>query len=140
MESREKDLRHRDLTGRIIKAFYEVYNEMGHGYVESVYQHALALALKDEGLVAESQCALTVWFHGYPVGDFRADFVVEGTILIELKCSKAIDPVHEAQLLNYLRATDLEVGLLLNFGPKPEFKRLVFENTRKRIPHPHYSA
>ncbi len=131
MNAVEGQFRHGALTHEIIGVFYDVYNELGHGFLESVYENAMAIALRQGGLAVEQQVALPVWFRGQPVGDFRADLVVEGAVILELKAGKAIDPLHEAQLLNYLRATTLEVGLLLNFGPKPEVKRLLFDNARK---------
>ena len=125
-------LKHRGLTERIIGVFYEVYNELGHGFLESVYEEAMALALVQSGLRIERQVPLPVWFRGQSIGDFLADLVVEQSIILELKAVSGIDPAHEAQLLHYLRATEIEVGLLLNFGPKPQFKRLIFENSRKQ--------
>jgi GxxExxY protein len=125
-------LKHRDLTERIIGVFYEVYTELGHGFLESVYEEAIALALVQSGLRVERQVPLPVWFRGQRIGDFFADLVVEQSIILELKAVSGIDPAHEAQLLHYLRSTEIEVGLLLNFGPKPHFKRLIFENSRKQ--------
>ena len=127
----ERGLKHRELTEKIIGVFYEVYNEMGHGFLESVYEGAMGVALPQAGLKLERQVPLRVMFRGAVVGDFRADLLVENAVLLELKAAREIEPVHEAQLLNYLRATQIEVGLLFNFGPKPQFKRLVFENSRK---------
>ena len=127
----ERGLKHRELTEKIIGVFYEVYNELGHGFLESVYEEAMAVALPQAGLKLERQVPLRVTFRGAVVGDFRADLLVENAVLLELKAAREIEPVHEAQLLNYLRATQIEVGLVLNFGPKPQFKRLVFENSRK---------
>jgi len=124
-------LKHRELTEKIIGVFYEVYNELGHGFLESVYEEAMAVALPQAGLKLERQVPLRVTFRGAVVGDFRANLLVENAVLLELKAAREIEPVHEAQLLNYLRATQIEVGLVLNFGPKPQFKRLVFENSRK---------
>ena len=130
-DPKERGLKHGALTEKIIGVFYEVYNELGHGFLESVYENAMGIALRQTGLSAVQQAPIRVAFRGQLVGDFRADLMVEGSVLIELKACRAIEPAHEAQLLNYLRATELEVGLLLNFGPKPEFKRFVFENSRK---------
>jgi len=125
------DLKHRELTQKIIGVFYEVYNELGHGFLESVYQKSLILALNEAGLMVHSPVDIPVWFRGRQVGDFEADVLVEKCVLLELKAASAIHNSHQAQLLNYLRATDIEIGLLLNFGVKPEFKRLVFDNLRK---------
>ncbi|HEX4590891.1 MAG TPA: GxxExxY protein [Gemmataceae bacterium] len=119
------------LTKRIIGVFYEVYNELGHGFLESVYHKAMVLALRQAGLQVESCVPVPVWFRGELVGAFEADIVVERTVLLELKAAKALESAHEAQTLNYLRATPIEVGLLLNFGPKPQVRRFAFANTRK---------
>jgi GxxExxY protein len=127
------DLRHGDLTEKIIGVFYDAYNELGYGFLESVYKASLFLALQEAGLTVERQVAIPVWFRGQKVGEFRADLRVNGFVLLELKCSRVLDVAHEAQLLHYLRATEVEVGLLLNFGEKPQFKRLVLDNARKRI-------
>ena len=124
-------LLHADLTDQVIKTFYEVYNELGHGFIESVYENSLAIALREKNFEVCQQIAIPVWFRGAQVGDFDADVMVDRTLLLELKAARAIDPAHVAQLLNYLKATEIEVGLLLNFGPRPEFKRLVFDNIRK---------
>jgi GxxExxY protein len=109
-----------------------VYKELGHGFLESVYEEAMSIALTQSGLSAERQIPLKVAFRGVVVGDFRADMLVENAVLLELKAGRQLDPSHEAQLLNYLRATEIEVGELLNFGPKPQFKRLAFDNCRKQ--------
>ncbi len=135
------ELKHRELTEKIIGIFYDVYNELGHGFLESVYQSAMEIALKDAGLRVEREVAIPVWFRSRDVGNFKADLLVEGCVLLELKTAQAIDRAHEAQLMNYLRATEIEVGLLFNFGPKPQFRRIVFENERKKIRvHPRESA
>ncbi len=127
-------IKHRELTDSIVGTFYEVYNELGHGFIESVYEKSLAIALREKGHEVVQQLDVPVWFRGERVGDFAADVLVAGTVILELKSARSIDPAHIAQLLNYLRATEIEVGLLLNFGPKPEFKRLVFDNSRKKRP------
>jgi GxxExxY protein len=126
-------LKHHELTEKIIGIFYDVYNELGHGFLESVYEQALALALAQAGMRVERQVPVSAWFRGQQVGDFRADGLVDGKVLLELKAARSIDQAHEKQLLNYLRATDIEVGLLLNFGVTPQFRRLVYENERKKI-------
>ena len=130
------DLRHYELTQRIIAVFYEVYNELGHGFLESVYQESLILALKDVGLIAQSPIEIPVWFRGHQVGKFEGDVLVEKCVLLELKAARTLDSSHKAQLLNYLRATEIEIGLLLNFGVKPEFKRLIYDNPRKKAHYP----
>lgn len=121
------------LTQKIIGVYYDVYNELGTGFLESVYQKSLALALESAGLTVCSRIDIPVWFRGHQVGRFEGDLLVEKCVLLELKAARALDSTHQAQLLNYLRATDIEVGLLLNFGPKPEFKRVAYDNSRKRI-------
>ena len=119
-------LKHKEVTDQILSAFYEVYNELGRGFLESVYENALTLLLREYGLSVKTQEELNVRFHGQLVGVFRADMIVEGKVLLELKAVRSLDAVHEAQLLNYLKATGIEIGLLLNFGNTPEFKRRVF--------------
>jgi GxxExxY protein len=133
MELNSEGLKHRELTEKIIGVFYDVYNELGHGFLETIYEQALAIALAQAGMKVERQVGVSVWFRSQQVGDFRADMRVDGKVLLELKAARAIDQAHEKQLLNYLRATDIEVGLLLNFGVKPQFRRLVYENERKKI-------
>jgi GxxExxY protein len=123
--------RYADVTGRVIGVFYDVYNELGHGFLESVYQKAMEVALEQAGLSVGSQVSVPVWFRGRQVGDFVADLLIEDVVLLELKAARALEPAHESQLLNYLRATPIEVGLLLNFGPKPQVKRLIYDNPRK---------
>lgn len=132
MNADQKNFKHRELTQKIIGVFYEVYNELGHGFLESVYENAMAIALRQANLQVIQQSPVPVHFRGQVIGDFRADILVENTIILELKAARMLDNAHEAQLLNYLKATEIEVGLLLNFGPKPEFKRFVFDNERKR--------
>ena len=126
-------LKHREVTEKVIGVFYDVYNELGHGFLESVHEEALAIALVQSGLKVERPVPIAVWFRRRRIGDFRADMLIEGKVLLELKAARTIDQAHERQLLNYLRATDVEVGLLLNFGVRPEFRRLVYENERKKI-------
>ena len=127
------DLKYFALTQQIIGVYYEVYNELGTGFLESVYQKSLALALQSAGLVVCSRIDIPVWFRGHQVGQFEGDLLVEQCVLLELKAARALGSAHTAQLLNYLRATEIEVGLLLNFGPKPEFKRVAYDNSRKSI-------
>jgi GxxExxY protein len=128
------NLKHHEITEKIIGTFYDVYNELGHGFLESVYEQSLAIALVEAGSQVERQVPVCVWFRGRQVGDFRADLLADGTVLIELKAARTIDQAHEKQLLNYLRATDIEIGLLLNFGVKPQFRRLIYENETKKDP------
>ncbi len=131
--SHEHTLKCGDVTEKIIGVFYDVYNELGYGFLESVYQEALVMALREAGLAVECQVPVPVWFRRQKVGDFRADMLVEKKVLLELKSSRSIDLGHEAQLLHYLKATEIELGLLLNFGTRPQFRRLLFDNERKEI-------
>jgi GxxExxY protein len=123
--------RHADITELIIKAFYTVYNALGYGFLEKVYRSALAIELRKLGLEVIPEARIAVHYDGEVVGEYFADLMVAGVVIVELKASKNLQDEHEAQLLNYLKATDCEVGLLLNFGPKPEIKRKAFDNARK---------
>ena len=120
-----------DLTDPTIGAFYDVYHELGPGFLESVYEGAMVIALRRRGLKVRRQIPVVVHYGGEPVGRFFADLVVENTILVELKACRALDPAHESQVQNYLRATRLEVGLILHFGPKPAVRRFILTNDRK---------
>ena len=116
--------KHYDLTRAVIGCAFEVSNELGAGFLESVYESAMLVALKEAGISAESQRSIEVTFRGQTVGTFYADLLVEDKVIVELKAAKAIAPEHQAQVINYLNATGIEVGLLLNFGnPKLEYKR-----------------
>jgi len=127
----ENKLLHKDLTDKIISCFYQVYNDLGYGFLERVYQNALYFALIDEGLECEAEKPIKVYHNDRVVGDYRADLLVESVVLLELKASEELNPANEKQLINYLKATDIEVGLLLNFGKRPQFKRKVFANSNK---------
>ncbi len=120
-----------ELTESIIGIFFEVYNSLGYGFLEQVYENALAIALKRAGYEVAQQQAINVYFEGQVVGVYYADIIVNRKIVLELKTAKKIVDEHVAQLINYLRATDAQVGLVLNFGSKPDFKRRVFSNTNK---------
>lgn len=124
-------LLHKELTDVIIKTFYEVYNELGYGFLERVYQNSLYLELKNKGLKVEAQKKIEVYYKGIEVGQYYADLIVEDLVILELKAANCIIVEFENQILNYLKGTNCEVGLLLNFGTKPEFKRKIFENSRK---------
>jgi GxxExxY protein len=124
-------MKHGEVTEKILGVFYEVYNELGRGFQESVYENALAIALEESGLRVAQQVPVSVFFRGQSVGDFRCDLLVEQKVLLELKAVREIAPEHIAQTLNYLRATEIEVALILNFGDKPTFKRLAFDAERK---------
>ena len=131
--SNNSQLKHSELTELIIGVFYDVYNELGFGFLESVYRKSLHLALREKNLKVEAEVAVPVFFRGINVGDFRADLVVNDSVLLELKTAESVIIAHEAQVLNYLRATDLEIGLILNFGPKAQVRRLLFDNDRKQV-------
>jgi GxxExxY protein len=121
-----------ELTERIIGIFFGVANELGSGFLESVYRRALCVALREVGLKVEEEAALEVWFHGKSVGIFRADIIVEGLVLLELKVAEDISRQFEAQVLHYLRASTVEVGMVLAFGEKARFRRLAMKNDCKR--------
>jgi GxxExxY protein len=132
------ELLHRDITDRIINVFYCAYDELGSGFLEKICQTAMVIALRDAGLRVDERVSFEVPFRGHLLGTFVADIVVEGLVLIEIKSKSAMTPRDEAQTMNYLRASTLEVALLMNFGPKPEFVRRVLTNDRKgqRGSHP----
>ena len=120
-----------DTTEKIIKAFYKVYNTLGYGFLEKVYEKSMMIELKKLGLNALRQVPIKVHYDGEIVGDYYADIIVIDKVIIELKAAESLSPVDEAQLLNYLKATDIEVGLLVNFGTTPQLKRKIFTNDKK---------
>lgn len=122
-----------ETTRAIIGSFFEVYNELGTGFLESVYRNALSVALDQMGIPNRREAPLDVFFRGARVGLFRADILVNDCVVVETKAAHALDRSHEAQLINYLRASSIEVGLLLNFGPEAKFRRLVYTNDRKAL-------
>jgi GxxExxY protein len=121
----------KELIDIILSCFYQVYNDLGYGFLERVYQNALYYALIDAGLKCETEKLIKVYHNGRVVGDYRADLLVEDSVLLELKASEELSSADEKQLINYLKATTIEVGYLLNFGRKPRFSRKVFSNSRK---------
>jgi len=121
-----EQLQHSETTDAIIGSFYHVYNSLGYGFLEKVYENALRVSLTKAGLAVAQQWPIAVDFEGEKVGDYFADLVVNDSVIVEVKAAQAIASEHEAQLLNYLKATSYEVGLLMNFGPKAEFRRKVF--------------
>lgn len=125
---RESGLLHAETTEAIIKSFYHVYNTMGYGFLEKVYENSLRVSLEKLGYSVQQQFPIGVFFEGEHVGEYYADLLIDNKVVLELKAAKMISPEHESQLLNYLKATSLEVGLLLNFGPKAEFRRKVFSH------------
>jgi GxxExxY protein len=122
-------MKHEELTAKIIECAFKVHNTLGFGFLESVYQNALAIELAKAGLLAEKERKIKVHYDGQVIGDFVADIVVEDKVILELKSVKEFHPAHEAQLINYLKATNLEVGLLINFGEKAEIKRKILDRT-----------
>jgi GxxExxY protein len=117
---------HSDITGLILKGFFNVYKELGYGFLEKVYERSLINELIDLGLSVDSQKKIKVYYKDEIVGDYFADIIVEGKVIVELKAVEKLAPEHEVQVVNYLKATGIEVGLLLNFGVKPQYKRKVF--------------
>jgi GxxExxY protein len=128
------ELLHAGITDKILGGFYQVHRELGFGFAESLYGPAMESVLADLGLHVEREVSIAVHFRGRQIGAFRADMVVESAVLLEFKSMRREDPAFDAQVLSYLRATRLEVALLLYFNPKPSFKRLVFANGRKFLP------
>lgn len=124
---------HRETTSEIIGLFFTVYNEPGAGFLESVYRNALSVALDQRGVRNRREVPLDVYFRGARVGWFRADLLVEDCVVVEIKVANALERSHDAQILNYLRACPIEVGLLLNFGPQAKFRRFIYTNDRKVI-------
>jgi GxxExxY protein len=123
-------LKHEQITHRIIGAFYEVYNTLGFGFLERVYQGAMAIEMSRRGLQCVPQAKIDVFYHEQKVGEYYADFLVEGCVIVELKACECLASEHEAQVINYLKATNIDVGMLLNFGKKAIHRRLVFEAAR----------
>jgi GxxExxY protein len=127
---------HSDITSKIIKAYYTVFNKLSYGFLEKVYENALIIELKKAGLQCEAQIPISVYYGKIEVGFYIADIIVDQKVIIEVKAAESLCEEHEAQLVNYLRATDLEVGLLLNFGKQAEFKRKVFSQEYKHHNQP----
>jgi len=123
--------KHSDITEKIIKCFYKVYNSLDYGFLEKVYENALFIELKKLGLFVEKQKHIKVYYENQQVGDYFADLIVSECVIVELKAAASLCEEHEFQLINYLKATEIEVGLLLNFGKEPQFKRRVFTNKKK---------
>jgi GxxExxY protein len=123
--------KHSEITEQILAAFYAVYSALGYGFLEKVYANALKIELEKRGFKADKEFEIKVYYAGQVIGEYFADLIVADSVIVEIKAAKSLAQEHEAQLLNYLKATPYEVGLLLNFGPKPEQKRRSFDNTRK---------
>ena len=124
---------HKEITSKIIQAFYKVYNTLGYGFLEKVYENAMRIEISKSGSHVEQQKNIKVFYESEQVGDYYADLLVENLIIVELKAAETICDEHETQLLNYLKATDIEVGLLINFGKKAEIKRKIFLNKNKKL-------
>jgi GxxExxY protein len=131
MNAENSDFKYKDLTEKILKVFYKVYNKLGYGFLEKVYENAMMIELKQENIPATAQAPIRVIYNGEVIGDYYADVLVDNKVIVELKAARNLSEENEAQLLNYLKATGIEVGLLLNFGLRPEMKRKVFNNSRK---------
>lgn len=124
-------MKHQELTEQIIKAFYNVYNTLGYGFLEKVYENSMYIELTEMGLKVERQKKIYVYFKKQIVGDYTADLIVENLVISELKTHESISDDNEKQLINYLKATSMEVGLLLNFGKRPEIRRKIYDNELK---------
>ena len=131
MNTDSQDMKYKELSEEIIRIFYKVYNKLGYGFLEKVYENAMMIDFRKSGITAASQSHIKVTYEDETVGEYFADILVGDKIIVEIKAAKSLTEDHHAQLLNYLKATDKEVGLLLNFGPNPEIKRKVFDNDRK---------
>jgi len=131
MNTNLQDIKYKELTEKIIMIFYKVYNKLGYGFLEKVYENAMIIEFRREGIPAVAQSPIKVSYENEIVGEYFADILVDEKVIVEIKASRTLALEHEAQLLNYLKATNFEVGILLNFGPKPEIKRKVFDNSRK---------
>jgi GxxExxY protein len=123
--------KHSELTGKILGAFFQLQKELGFGFSEKVYESALEVLLTELGMRVEKQKDIFVCYHGKVVGTYKADMIVNGVVLLEIKSVEKLIDAHDAQLLNYLKATEIEVGLLLNFGRQAEFHRKIYDNSRK---------
>jgi len=127
MDADYQDFKYVELTEKIIEIYYRVYNKLGYGFLEKIYENAMMIEFKKENISAVSQSAIKVLYEGEIVGEYFADILISDKIILEIKAAKNIAEEHEAQLLNYLKATNIQVGLLLNYGPKPNFKRKAFD-------------
>jgi GxxExxY protein len=127
------DFLYKDISDKLLKAFYNVYNTLGYGFLEKVYENSMFVELQKFGLKAEKQKHITVYYDEVQVGEYFADLIIEEIIIVELKAAESLCEEHEIQLINYLKATDIEVGFLINFGKKPEFRRKIFTNDRKSV-------
>ncbi len=134
-----ENYKHSEITKKIINAYYNVYNTLGYGFLEKVYENAMMVELRKFNLICERQKLIKVVYENHDVGEYYADIIVNGLVIIELKAAESLCLEHECQLVNYLKATNIEVGLLLNFGKQPEFKRKVltseYKNNKSFVNH-----
>ncbi len=126
----KESYKHTELTDKIIKAYYKVYNTLGYGFLEKVYENAMFIELKKMNLFVQKQKNISVFYESEEVGDYYADLIVDEKVIVELKAAEGLCEEHECQLINYLKATEIEVGLLLNFGKQPELRRKIFSNKK----------
>jgi GxxExxY protein len=131
LQEKAVNYKHTEITEKIISAFYQVYNTLGYGFLEKVYRNAMAIELRNLGLAVTVEAPIVVYYQDQVVGEYFADLLVAEAVIVELKAARRLAEEHEAQLLNYLKATPYEVGLLLNFGPKAVVKRKAYDNSRK---------
>lgn len=127
----DRELAHADITAQIVRAFFDVYNELGVGFLENVYKRAMVVLLKERGFACKVEVPIPIFFHGENIGDYRADFIVENVVIVEVKTGPAIHPVYMSQAYNYLKASKLLVALVMNYGPKAEFKRVYLRPPRQ---------
>lgn len=135
MDYKSNENLHKEITEKVISAFYKVYNSLGFGFLEKVYENAMRIELESISLDVKNQFPIKVFYDGYNVGDYYADLIINEKVIVELKAVDILNKEHECQLINYLKATEYEVGLLLNFGKEPEIKRRIFTNNLKKIKH-----
>ena len=133
MNADQIDFKYKDLTEKIIGIFYGVYNKLGYGFLEKVYENAMMIELRRAGIEVKAQMPISVMYDEETIGEYTADILVKNQVIVEIKAASVLLSDHEAQLLNYLKATKIEVGLLVNFGPKPEIRRRAFDNKRKNL-------
>lgn len=129
----EEEYLHQELTAKIIAAFYKVYNTLGYGFLEKVYESAMKIELEKMDLKVERQSPINVMYDNFLVGEYYSDLTVEDKVIIEIKACETLAKEHELQLVNYLKATIVEIGLLFNFGKQPELKRKIFTNNNKNL-------
>ncbi|MFN0187632.1 MAG: GxxExxY protein [Bacteroidia bacterium] len=129
----EKNFLHSDITEKLIKIFYKVYSKLGYGFLERVYENAMFIELQKTGLILKTQSPIKVYYDDLQVGLYFADLLIDDKVIVELKAAEGLCEEHETQLINYLKATEIEVGIFLNFGKKPEIRRKVFNDEYKNL-------